>query len=83
MELFIARKCLRRLFWRTCFKEKKSKGELIHKQKMLKRNKDMIFEQDFAQPHSTNANQEFMDEHFPVHTPTLWRYEGEHELFLA
>ena len=47
---------------------------------MFKRNKDMIFEQDFAQPHS-HANQEFIDEHFPAHTPTLWRYEGEHELF--
>ena len=43
----------------------------------------MIFEQDFAQPHSTNANQEFMEENFPAHTPTLWRYEGEHELFLG
>ena len=43
----------------------------------------MIFEQDFAQPHSTNANQEFMDEYFPAHTPTLWRYEGEHELFFG
>ena len=43
----------------------------------------MIFEQDFAQPHSTHANQEFIDEHFPAHTPTLWRYEGEHELFFG
>ena len=43
----------------------------------------MIFEQDFAQPHSTNANQEFMEENFPAHTPTLWRYEGEHELFFG
>ena len=49
--------------------------------KMFKRNKDMIFEQAFAQSHSTNTNQEFMDEHFPAHTPTLRRYEGEHELF--
>ena len=63
-------------------KKKKSKGEPIHERKMFKRNKDMIFEQDFAQPHSTNANQEFMEENFPAHTPTLWRY-GEHELFFG
>ena len=50
---------------------------------MFKRNKDMIFEQDFAQPHSTNANQEFMEENVPAHTRTLWRYEGEHELFFG
>ena len=59
-------------------KEKKNKQEPIHKRKMF-----MIFEQDFAQPHSTHANQEFIDEHFPAHTPTLWRYEGEHELFFG
>ena len=43
----------------------------------------MIFEQDFAQPHSTNANQEFMETNFPSHTPTLWRYEGKDELFFG
>ena len=45
--------------------------------------KDMIFEQDFAQPHSTNANQEFMEKNFPNHTPTLWRYQDKHELFFG
>ena len=43
----------------------------------------MIFEQDFAQPHSTNANQEFMELNFPSHTPTLWRYEGKDDLFFG
>ena len=50
---------------------------------MFKRNQDMIFEQEFAQPHSTNADQEFMEENFPVHTPTLWRYEGKDNLFFG
>ena len=27
--------------------------------------------QEFAQPHSTNANQEFMEKNFPKQTPTL------------
>ena len=43
----------------------------------------MIFEQDFAQPHSTNANEEFMEKNFPHHTPTLWRFQGKHELFFG
>ena len=63
-------------------KRQKTKGEHIHKRKMFKRHQDMILEQDFAQPHSTNANQEFMENNFPAHTPTLWRYEGKNELFL-
>ena len=46
-------------------------------------NTDMIFEQDFAQPHSTNANEEFMEKNFPHHTPTLWRFQGKHELFFG
>ena len=41
----------------------------------------MIFEQDFAQPHCTNANQAFMEENFPAHTPTLCCYEGVDSLF--
>ena len=49
----------------------------------IEKNSDMIFEQDFAQPHSTNVNQEFMETHFPAHTPTLWRYEGEDPLFFG
>ena len=38
----------------------------------------MIFEQDFASPHKTNVNQEFMEQHFPHHTPVLHRYRYEH-----
>ena len=64
-------------------KRKKSKGLPIHKRKLFKRNQDMIFEQDFAQPHCTNANQDFMELHFPAHTPTLWRYQDKHELFFG
>ena len=62
---------------------KKTKGQPIHKRKMFAKNGDMIFEQDFAQPHSTNENQEFMEEHFPAHTPTLWRYEDNDPLFFG
>ena len=63
---------------------KKTKGLPIHKRKMFPKNSDtgMIFEQDFAQPHSTNENQEFMEEHFPAHTPTLCRHEDNDPLFL-
>ena len=35
------------------------------------------------QPHSTNTNQEFMEENFPAHTPTLWRYEDKDDLFFV
>ena len=62
---------------------KKRKGQPIHKRKMFAKNGDMIFEQDFAQPHSTNETQEFMEEHFPAHTPTLWRYEDNDPLFFG
>ena len=71
-------KVLKKVVLEDVLQRRKSKGEPIHKRKMF-----MIFEQDFAQPHSTNANQEFMEENFPAHTPTLWRYEGEHELFFG
>ena len=50
---------------------------------MFQKNEDMILEQDFAQPHCTNANQAFMEENFPAHTPTLWRYEGVDPLFFG
>ena len=43
----------------------------------------MIFEQDFAQAHSTNTNQTFMEQNFPAHTPTLWRYQETDELFFG
>ena len=62
---------------------KKTKGLPIHKRKLFAKNSDMIFEQDFAQPHFTNASQEFMEEHFPAHTPTLWRYENSDPLFFG
>ena len=62
---------------------KKSNGVAIHKRKLFQKNGDMIFEQDFAQPHCTNANQEFMEKNFPAHTPTLWRYEDVDPLFFG
>ena len=62
---------------------KKTKGLPIHKSKMFAKNSDVIFEQDFAQPHCTNENQEFMEEHFPTHTPTLWRHEDSNPLFFG
>ena len=71
-------KVLKKVVLEDVLERKKNKQEPIHKRKMF-----MIFEQDFAQPHSTHANQEFIDEHFPAHTPTLWRYEGKHELFFG
>ena len=65
----------------VCEKRTKSKGLPVNKRKLFKKNSDMIFEQDFAQPHCTNENQAFMEKQFPAHTPTLWRYQGKHELF--
>ena len=41
------------------------------------------YEEDFAQPHSTNTNQTFMEQNFPAHTPTLWRYQETDELFFG
>ena len=77
------RKVLKKVVLEDVLARKKSKGLPIHKRKLFKSNKDMIFEQDFAQPHCTNANQTFMEENFPAHTPTLWRYQNEHELFFG
>ena len=67
----------------VCEKRTKSKGLPVNKRKLFKKNIDMIFEQDFAQPHCTNENQAFMEKQFPAHTPTLWRYQGKHELFFG
>ena len=64
-------------------KRKKSVGLPIHKRKLFQRNQDMVFEQDFAPPHCTNENEKFMEENFPAHTPTLWRFEDNHELFFG
>ena len=54
----------------------------IHRRKMFTDNDDFIFEQDWATPHSTNINHEFMEEHFPAYTPTLWRHSDK-PLFLS
>ncbi len=62
---------------------KKSKELSIHKRKIFERNLDTIFEQDFAQPNCTNANQIFMEQKFPAHIPTLWRYQDIYGLFLV
>lgn len=61
--------------------KRKKKSEKITETKLFARNGDMIFEQDFATPHSTNANDEFMKNNFPNYTPTLHRYRGEHEYY--
>ena len=52
----------------------------INKRKLFENSKDFIFEQDFSTPHSTNANQTFMEENFPRHTPTLHRFNGVDDL---
>ena len=62
-------KVLKKVVLEDVLQRKKSIGVPIHQRKMLKKNKDMIFKQDLAQPHSTNINQEFMETHFPAHTP--------------
>jgi len=61
--------------------QRKGFNKPIHKRKLFKSNARMIFEQDFATPHSTNANQAWMEEHFPNHTPTLHRFRGVSPLF--
>ena len=65
-------KVLQKVMVEDVLKRKKSKGVPIHKRKMFAKNSDMIFEQDFAQPHCTNENQKFMEGNCPTHTPTLW-----------
>ena len=60
------------------FKRKGTTGP-IHKRKLVPSNARAIFEEDFAKPHSSNANQAYMEEHFPNHTPTLHRYRGKHK----
>ena len=76
-------KVLKKVVLEGVMQRKKSNGVAIHKRKMFQKNGDMIFEQDFAQPHCTNANQEFMEKNFPAHTPTLWRYEDVDPLFFG
>ena len=53
----------------------------INRRKLFERNDDMVFEQDFATPHSTNVNEDFMSTNFPQHTPTLHRFRGKHDLY--
>ena len=55
----------------------------IHKRKLFASNDDFVFEQDWARPHSSNVNQSFMEENFPAHTPTLWRFSKSSLLFLS
>jgi len=63
--------------------KRKGRSPNITETKLFKSNARMIFEQDFAKPHSTNKNQAFMEKHFPNHTPTLHRYRGNHPYFFA
>ena len=78
-----------KMFWYCLLKhrvgvetrKKKTVGLPIHKRKLFARNTDMIFEQDFATPHSTSVNQQFMEEHF--HAPTLWRFQDVDPLFFG
>ncbi len=77
------KKVLQTVMLDDVLQRKKTKGVPIHKRKMFAKNSDMIFEKDFAQPHYTNANQEFMEKHFPAHTPTFWRYEDIDPLFFG
>ena len=76
-------KVLKKVILHDVLQRKKTKGLPIHKRKMFTKNSDMIFEQDFAQAHSTNECQNFMEEHFPAHKPTLWRFEDSDPLFFG
>ena len=76
-------KVLKKVIVDDVLQRKKSRGLPIHKQKLFAKNSDMIFEQNFAQPHSTNECQNFMEEHFPSHTPTLWRFEDIDPMFFG
>ena len=74
---------LRKAVLEDVLQRKKPKRMQINERKLFNKNSDMIFEQDFTQPHSINANQEFMEENFPAHTPTLWRYQDKDDLFFG
>ena len=76
-------KALKKVIADDVLQRNKSLCLLIHKRKLFAKNSDMIFEQDFAQAHSTNECQNFMEEHFPAHTPTLWRFEDSDPLFFG
>ena len=76
-------KVLKKVIVDDVLQRKKSLGLPIHKRKLFAKNSDMIYEQDFAQAHSTNECQNFMEEHFPAHTPTLWRFEDSDPLFFG
>ena len=48
---------------------------------ILKSNTHCIDKQiDFCEDQSLT---DFMEEHVPAHTPTLWRYQGKHDLFFG
>ena len=61
--------------------QRKGSDKPIHKRKLFRSNARMVFEQDFATPHSTYSNQEFMEQNFPSHTLTLHRYRDKDPLF--
>jgi len=50
----------------------------INRRKLFEDNDSFIFEQDFASCHSTNVNEDFMEQNFPAHTPTLHRFREKH-----
>ena len=76
-------KVLKKVIVDDVLQRKKSLGLPIHKRKMFAKNSDMIFEQDFAQPHSTNECKNYIEQHFPAHTSALWRFEGSDPLFFG
>ena len=55
----------------------------IHKRKFFDSNARMMFEDDFAPPHKTNANQKFKEENFNRFTSVLHRYRGKHPLYFG
>ena len=63
---------------KNCDEKRKGSKLPINKRKLFKSNARMVFEQDFASPHSTNVNNDFMEKNFPNHTPTLHRLRHIH-----
>ena len=50
--------------------------------KLVENNEDLIFEQDYATSHGTKKNHQFMVDHFPDFTPTLYsKQEGFENVF--
>ena len=55
----------------------------IDERKLFDSNARMIFEDDFAPCHKTNANQIFKEENFPAFTPVLHRFRGVDPLYFG